>query len=48
MKSQHTFWTAILLLVALTIGGCLEEAVQEQGLTTKQSNQLLQEQDAQR
>ena len=46
MKSQYKFWTAILLLVALTIGGCLEEAVQEQGSTTGQSSQQSQEQEA--
>jgi hypothetical protein len=30
MKSQHTFRTALLLLVVLGLGGCLEKAVQAQ------------------
>jgi hypothetical protein len=41
------FWTALLLLAALGFGGCLEEAIQQQGPTSGQSNQEPQEQEAQ-
>ena len=44
MKSQNTFLTTILLLVALGIGGCLVEATQEQGPASGQSSQEPQQQ----
>ena len=46
MKSQHRFWTAILLLVALGFAGCLEEATQERVPASGQSGQESQQQNA--
>jgi hypothetical protein len=46
MKSPNIFWTATLLLVALGIGGCLEEATQERGPVPGQTSQQPQQQEA--
>jgi hypothetical protein len=46
MKSQHVFWTTILLLVALGLGGCLEEATQERVPVPGQTSQRPQQQEA--
>jgi hypothetical protein len=46
MKKQNGFWTAVLLMVALGIGGCTLELTQEEGPTTGQNSQEPQEQEA--
>jgi hypothetical protein len=45
MKSHNAFWTTILLLVALGIGGCTLELTQQEE-ATGQTSQAPQEQEA--
>lgn len=38
MKSQKAFWTTILLLAALGLGGCMHEVTQQRGAGTGQAS----------
>ena len=44
MKSQNAFWTTILLLVALGIGGCTPELIQQEEPAAEQSSEQAQKQ----
>jgi hypothetical protein len=48
MKTQNAFWTTVLVLAALTIGGCSLEVTQEDEPGERQANQQPQDQEAEK